>query len=81
MPRAPARPSPAGSPREAFQLLRGLAGINLVGMDLVEVCPALDHADITLHLGAHLLFEGLALLATRKVRHSATSATSRADDG
>jgi len=32
-------------------------------MDLVEVCPALDHADLTCHLGAHLLFEGLALLA------------------
>ncbi|WP_437570708.1 agmatinase [Sorangium sp. So ce542] len=61
-------PVPGGlTSREAIQLLRGLAGINLVGMDLVEVCPALDHADITLHLGAHLLFEGLALLATRKV--------------
>ncbi|WP_437897226.1 agmatinase [Sorangium sp. So ce124] len=60
-------PVPGGlTSREAIQLLRGLAGINLVGMDLVEVCPALDHADITLHLGAHLLFEGLALLATRK---------------
>lgn len=35
----------------------------LAGMDLVEVCPALDHADLTCHLGAHLLFEGLALLA------------------
>jgi len=31
-------------------------------MDLVEVWPALDHADLTCHL-AHLLFEGLALLA------------------
>ncbi|WP_437953308.1 agmatinase [Sorangium sp. So ce296] len=61
-------PVPGGlTSRDAIQLLRGLAGINLVGMDLVEVCPALDHADITLHLGAHLLFEGLALLATRKV--------------
>ncbi|KYG08224.1 agmatinase [Sorangium cellulosum] len=61
-------PVPGGlTSREAIQLLRGLAGIHLVGMDLVEVCPALDHADITLHLGAHLLFEGLALLATRKV--------------
>ncbi|XXX77190.1 agmatinase [Sorangium sp. So ce134] len=61
-------PVPGGlTSREAIQLLRGLAGINLVGMDLVEVCPALDHADITLHLGAHLLFEGLALLATKKV--------------
>ncbi|WP_437317241.1 agmatinase [Sorangium sp. So ce385] len=61
-------PVPGGlTSRDAIQLLRGLAGIHLVGMDLVEVCPALDHADITLHLGAHLLFEGLALLATRKV--------------
>jgi agmatinase len=49
--------------REAFHLLRSLKGVKLAGMDLVEVCPALDHADITSHLGAHLLFEGLALLA------------------
>ncbi len=57
-------PVPGGlSSREALALLRGLAGINLVGMDLVEVCPALDHADITLHLGAALLYEGLALAA------------------
>jgi agmatinase len=51
---------------EALQLLRGLAGTNLVGMDLVEVCPALDHADLTSLLGAHLLFEGLALLGVTK---------------
>jgi len=35
-------------------------------MDLVEVCPVLDHADITSHLAAHLLFEGLALVAMRQ---------------
>jgi agmatinase len=57
-------PVPGGmTSREAFQLLRALRGLNLAGMDLVEVCPALDHADLTCHLGAHLLFEGLALLA------------------
>jgi len=57
-------PVPGGiTSREAVALLRGLAGVNLVGMDLVEVCPALDHADITCHLAAHLLFEGLALRA------------------
>ena len=57
-------PVPGGmTSREAFQLLRALRGANLAGMDLVEVCPALDHADLTCHLGAHLLFEGLALLA------------------
>jgi agmatinase len=57
-------PVPGGlSAREALQFLRGLKGLRLVGMDLVEVCPALDHADITCHLAAALLFEGLALRA------------------
>jgi len=57
-------PVPGGmTSREAFQLLRAIRGVNLAGMDLVEVCPALDHSDLTCHLGAHLLFEGLALLA------------------
>jgi agmatinase len=56
-------PVPGGiSSREAIALLRGLAGVRIVGMDLVEVCPALDHADVTSHLAAHLLFEGLALV-------------------
>ncbi|MGD0529225.1 MAG: agmatinase [Polyangiaceae bacterium] len=60
-------PVPGGiSSREALALLRGLAGVRLVGMDVVEVCPALDHADITCHLAAHLLFEGLALAAVAK---------------
>jgi agmatinase len=57
-------PVPGGlTSREVLQLLRGLAGVKLVGMDVVEVCPALDHADLTGHLAAHLLFEGLALAA------------------
>lgn len=57
-------PVPGGlTTREALALLRGLAGVRLAGMDVVEVCPALDHADATSVLAAHLLFEGLALLA------------------
>jgi agmatinase len=59
-------PVPGGlTSREALQLLRGLAGVKIVGMDLVEVLPALDVADCTAHLAAHLLWEGLALLAAR----------------
>ncbi|HEY8086378.1 MAG TPA: arginase family protein [Polyangiaceae bacterium] len=62
-------PVPGGiSSREAIALLRGLAGVNLVGMDVVEVCPALDHADVTSHLAAHLVFEGLALAAVARER-------------
>jgi len=57
-------PVPGGlTSREALQLLRGMAGARLVGMDVVEVCPALDQADLTCHLGAWLLYEGLALRA------------------
>ena len=56
-------PVPGGlSSREALQFLQGLA-VKLVGMDLVEVCPALDHADMTSCLAAHILFEGLSLAA------------------
>ncbi|MEZ4454341.1 MAG: agmatinase [Nannocystaceae bacterium] len=57
-------PVPGGlTASEALRLLRSLAGLRLVGMDVVEICPALDHADITVHLGAALLYEGLALAA------------------
>jgi len=60
-------PVPGGlTSREALELLRGLAGLDLVGMDVVEVCPPLDQADRTSHLAAHLLFEGLALVALRE---------------
>ncbi len=57
-------PVPGGlTSREALALVRALAGIRLVGMDVVEVCPPLDHADVTSHLAAHLVYEGLALAA------------------
>jgi agmatinase len=57
-------PVPGGlTSREALAFLRGLAGVALVGMDVVEVSPPHDHADLTSLLAAHLLFEGLALAA------------------
>jgi agmatinase len=59
-------PVPGGlSSREAVQLVRHLAGIRLIGMDVVEVSPPHDHSDLTSHLAAHLLYEGLALLVAR----------------
>lgn len=57
-------PVPGGlTSREAIAFLRGLAGVRLAGMDVVEVCPPLDHGDATSNLAAHLLFEGLGLAA------------------
>jgi len=46
----------------ALKLIRGLAGINLVGMDLVEVAPSYDHAQITALAGATLGLEMLYVL-------------------
>ena len=51
------------STARALQILRGLSGLNLVGMDLVEVSPAYDHADITSLAAATLALEFLYVLA------------------
>jgi agmatinase len=59
-------PIPGGlSSREALELVRGLRGLNLCGADVVEVLPALDHADLTSHLAAHVLYEALGALAAQ----------------
>jgi agmatinase len=49
------------SSAQAAGLLRGLAGINLVGGDVVEVCPPYDHADITAVAAAHVAMELICL--------------------
>ena len=48
---------------QMLQLVRGLRGVNLVGLDLVEVSPPYDHSGITAILAANLTFEYLSLLA------------------
>ncbi len=50
---------------QALTILRGLAGINLVGMDIVEVAPAYDIGEITALAGASLAMEMLYLYACR----------------
>ncbi len=47
--------------REAQAILRGLAGINLVGGDVVEVAPQYDATTNTAQAGAQMLFELLSL--------------------
>ncbi|KAF1709346.1 agmatinase [Pseudoxanthomonas kalamensis DSM 18571] len=50
---------------QALQLIRGLAGLNMVGMDVVEVAPAYDHAEITALAAASIAQELLAAHASR----------------
>jgi len=51
---------------QAQALLRALQGVDFVGMDMVEVAPAYDHAEITALAAATMVYEYLALR-----RHSA----------
>lgn len=55
-------PEPGGlASRELLYLLRGLAPLNIVGADVVEVAPAYDHADVTSLAAAHIAYEFLSL--------------------
>ncbi|UUZ64245.1 arginase family protein [Polaromonas sp. P1-6] len=51
------------SPREVLTLLRGLAGLNIVGGDVMEVAPQNDPTGNTAQVGAQMLFEILCLVA------------------
>ena len=50
---------------QASAILRGLCGINLIGMDLVEVAPIYDVGEITSLAGATLSMEMINMYANR----------------
>jgi guanidinobutyrase len=47
---------------QALEIIRGCAGLNLVGGDLVEVSPPFDPSGNTALIGANLLYEMLCVL-------------------
>jgi guanidinobutyrase len=47
---------------QALEIIRGLAGVNLVGCDLVEVSPPYDQSGSTALIAANLLYEMLCVL-------------------
>ncbi|ASG22266.1 agmatinase [Nitrospirillum viridazoti] len=47
--------------REALAILRGLAGLDVVGADVVEIAPQYDPTSNTAQIGAQILFEQLCL--------------------
>lgn len=51
---------------QALEIVRGCAGLNLVGADLVEVSPPYDSSGNTALLGANLLYEMLCSLPGAK---------------
>ncbi|TXI48851.1 MAG: agmatinase [Lysobacter sp.] len=53
------------STHDALRLIRGLAGLCIVGMDVVEVSPPYDHAEVTALAAASIAQELLAAYASR----------------
>lgn len=53
------------STHQAMSIVRGLRGINLVGMDVVEVAPAYDVGEITALAASHLAMEMICVYASR----------------
>jgi agmatinase len=51
--------------RELLAVLRGLAGLNVVSADVVEVSPAYDHAEITGIAAAHVAYELLSVFTAK----------------
>jgi agmatinase len=56
------------STREALELLRGCAGLNVVGGDVVEVAPQYDAGTITAQAAAQILFEIVCLVALARAQ-------------
>ena len=50
---------------QGLELIRGLEPLQLIGMDVVEVAPAYDHAEITAIAAASAAYDWLAVLATQ----------------
>lgn len=53
------------STSKILRILEGIADLNIVGFDVVEVSPAYDHADITSLAGASLALQFLYMRASR----------------
>ncbi len=58
-----ATPTPGGAlPAEGIQLMRGLEGLNVIGIDINTTTPVHDPAGSSANLAATLLAEGLAVI-------------------
>jgi agmatinase len=56
--------------REVLELVRGCAGLNVIGGDVVEVAPQYDATTNTAQAAAQMLFELLAVVALARSRGS-----------
>ena len=62
-------PVPGGlSTAQALTILRGLGPVDIIGMDVVEVAPAYDHAEITALAAATIAHDFICMQALKRAR-------------
>ncbi|KAI0752932.1 Arginase/deacetylase [Daedaleopsis nitida] len=54
------------STREVKRILRGLSGLNFVGVDVVEVSPPFDHSEVTGIAAANIVHDFLEMMVNTK---------------
>ncbi len=54
------------TPHQALTIMRGIGNIHWVGMDVVEVAPSYDHAEVTAINAATIAHDYLCLMAIKK---------------
>ncbi|TDS86334.1 agmatinase [Nesterenkonia aurantiaca] len=54
--------------RELLRIIRALSDQQIVGVDVVEVAPAYDHAQLTGIAAAHVLYELISAMGAERVR-------------
>ena len=57
---------------------RGLPGMPIVGLDVVEVAPAYDHAKVTALAPANLAYDVIAMMAPQRDEPAVTPQTAAA---
>jgi agmatinase len=63
--------------REALMILRGLGGLDWRGMDVVEVSPPYDHADLTAIAGSTIAQHFISLMAEKRAKGPVTRRVTR----
>ena len=54
------------SSAQALAILRKFVGLNIIGMDVVEVAPAYDHSEITALAAAQIAAEMLCVISAQQ---------------
>jgi agmatinase len=66
---------------QALAIVRGLKDLNYIGMDVVEVAPAYDHAEITAIAAATIAHDFIGLMALKRADEMVALARAEQEEG